>query len=244
MELLGKLLVFTILSSIQYISIILAGFSLFRINFKWFKPQIAFVCIALSYVSFTMRIESFALYSPIIQLIILIVSMWLLFRIQIFYAAIVSITGYLVFIILDSATYYIALTITNELRLFTIQMYIVALISGVLTMIVSMLIYRKNWGFSFVPLNEDSYVNYRQKENFLLLFVMIVSAIGLIFVFYFFITFNTIVSFLGTLAFLISAFSILLFLLHRKEYKEALKRMPMLKGVYSHQQSEEKQSGI
>ncbi|WP_213413971.1 hypothetical protein [Xylanibacillus composti] len=103
MLLLGRLVLFTLTSSVSYIAILLIIFSLFRIQYRWYIPQMLFVCVSLSYISFTTREASLALYSPFIQIGFLIVLLWLLFRFHPFHALIMGVTGSICFGAIDVA---------------------------------------------------------------------------------------------------------------------------------------------
>ncbi len=209
---LGKLLLFTLFSSIEYVGMFLLMFSLFRVNSRWYIPHILFVCISLSYFSFTMRADSLTMYAPIIQIILLVIFMWLLFRFQIFYAALMSITGYISILVIDVLVASVVSRFADVTIPFTIQMYIIAVISGFLAMSISYLIRKRNWGFVFVPHSEDVTVNYRKRENILMIVVMVLSAVGFAIAFYLTVILKTAISFYATLLFLLLAVSILLYI--------------------------------
>jgi|GEM_PF-3284667 len=75
-----RLLLFTLTSSVSYVGMLLIIFSLFRIQHRYYIPHMVFVCVTMSYISFTTREASLALYSPLIQMGFLIILLWLLFR--------------------------------------------------------------------------------------------------------------------------------------------------------------------
>lgn len=213
-------LVFTIVSSVEYVAIFALMFSLFRIDYRGYMPHIIFVCISLSYLSFTIREDSLAFYAPFIQMLSLITLMWLLFRIQIFYASIISVIGYFLYGIIQLTIYSIASMFRPDIKQFTVEMQIVALISGLIAFFLSNIVYRKNWGFSFVPHSEDRRVNYRQKENMLLLFALLLSFIGLMSTYSFTVILDTPTSFISTLVFLILSVAILIYVSRKKDESE------------------------
>lgn len=212
-----KFLVFTIVSSVEYVAIFTLMFSLFRIRFHGYKPHLVLVCLSLSYLSFTLRQDSLTLYAPFVQILLLIVLMWLLFRFQVFYAAIMTVFGYLGYSFVQLTVYYISTHLIPDAGLFRLEVYSVAIISAFVTYFISVIIRRKNWGFSFVPHNEEGSVNYRQRENVQLLVAMILSIIGFIVTYSFALTLNTTFSFIITLAFLILSVTILIYISHKKE---------------------------
>lgn len=167
-----RFLLFTLISSVEYIALIVFAFTLFRINPRWYKPQILFVCVSLSYVSFTMRGDDLAVITPFVQLAVLIVLLWLMFHIHPGYAALVAVIGYFAYGLLQGALLLVLGLFGVHLQAMTMSMYGVALLSSAIMFGVSYGLKRGNRGFSFVPVSDE--VQKRSTDSKLILLILII----------------------------------------------------------------------
>jgi len=168
---------FTLRSSLEYIAIIALMFTLFKIEYKHMKYQIGFVCLILSYVSYTTRLEGLTSISPMVQLVLLILFVWLLFQIQVFYAALISIVGYHVYGGIQSILAIImeflgALSLDNP-NLMALPFTILAVLSSVSVLLISYIIKKNNWGFTFVPHSPHRKVKLGKDKNRVVLIVIL-----------------------------------------------------------------------
>ncbi|GIQ71169.1 hypothetical protein DUZ99_11970 [Xylanibacillus composti] len=150
MELLiGEFAIFTMASSFGYVGTLMLMFSIFKIEYRWYIPQMVFICIFLSYISFTMRMASLTLYAPTVQVITLIVIMWLLFRFQLLHAAIITVTGYILSAAVDFVWGYLFLLGGYKIEPFSTVMYTGAVLAGSSNILLASWIHKRRWGFSF-----------------------------------------------------------------------------------------------
>lgn len=215
-----KFLVFTLFSSVEYAAILIFTFSLFKIQFGWFKYHMAFVCVSLSYVSFTMREDQLGFVSPFVQLALLILFMWLLFQIHLGYAAFITTVGYISYGLMQAIIILPAKIIFNELEPFTSKMYFVALITSSVFFLISYIVRRKNWGYSFVPFSDRLEMSIK-RGNLLFLLVILFLLIGVGIAYYFTVTIKTTLSFLiAFIALLLIEVVILITFSNKKEREE------------------------
>ena len=158
-------MIFTFVSSFEYIAAIVFIFSIFRIRFRWYDPRIFFICVAMSYASYTMRVlEQSDVLAGIVQLLLMIVLIWLLLQFHIFYAAIMSVTSYLVYGLLQTTLIMISDQLNVipivDMKMLSWQNHTIASITAIITLLISYWIRKRNWGFSFVPDGDRIKVNY------------------------------------------------------------------------------------
>lgn len=220
-----EFLLFTLQSSVEYTAMLIFVFCLFRINFSYYKYHVAFVCLSLSYISYTMRVDGLSTITPLVQLTVLVLFLWLLFQIQIFYAAILAVTGYFSYAVIQTIIVFV-LHLTNIIEMSDLEPLkfantLVALSSGLVTLLLSMLIKRKNWGFAFVPHNPDQKINLLKRENITFLIIVISSIIMTSLAYYFSLVVKSSFSILIALLVLIFLVTLLLYFAMRKDRKDA-----------------------
>ena len=184
-----RFLLFTLISSVEYIALIIFAFTLFRINPRWYKPQMLFVCVSLSYVSFTMRGDDLAFITPFIQLAVLIVLLWLMFQIHPGYAALVAVIGYFAYGLLQGALLLVLGLFGVHLQAMTLRMYGVALLTSLIMFGVSYMLKRRNRGFSFVPHSDEvNFGKYSKRDKMLMsvVVVLLILGTGIVFCAYYF----------------------------------------------------------
>lgn len=82
------------LSLLDYFAMIALMFALFRIRFKGMIPQTIFICIFLTYFSYTLHNVGVAGQAPVINAIVFVLCIWLVYRIHWFYSALIGVIGY------------------------------------------------------------------------------------------------------------------------------------------------------
>lgn len=170
--------IFTFFSSFEYLAIIYFGFVLFRITLRQYTFHMLFIACVLSYVSYTLRFAGFDFVAPITQMIVLFLFIWLMFRIQVFYASVIAITGYLVFMLVQGvfiiALVSLGMVTFEQLQPNTVIGVSIQIGTVALMMLLARLIEHLNWGFDFVPHSEFAQVKLKN-ENRVLLIVILLS---------------------------------------------------------------------
>lgn len=213
--------VFTIISSIEYVAIVVFSFLLFRIQPLWYKMQIAFVCLALSYLSYTMRVLDFTYMTPFVQLAVLIIILWLMFQIHPGYAALIGIVGYFAYGFLQGLILFLVSFFIEDLQAMSFAMYVVAICSSLVTFGIGYIIKRKNWGFSFVPHSDTVRFTAKKQGAIILSLLVAILFVGVVVSYYLTITIGGSVLFLvAFISLLLLELAILLIYSHYRETKE------------------------
>jgi hypothetical protein len=177
-------IIFTLISSFEYVAGLVFIAALFR--FRYFlrmKMHIFMVCVLLSYVSYTTRtVYGLAIESTLIQIGLMMLFIWLLFKVQFYYAALMSLTGHVAY----GAVQFLLLFVYNFAGIFTLEdlealiwpSHILPLSSSLIFLMISRLIIKKNWGFSFVPDRADEDLELKTRK----ITVILVSIAILIFI--------------------------------------------------------------
>jgi hypothetical protein len=182
-----KFVLFTLFSSAEYVAIFILMFTLFRFRFKGYRKQIALTSLILCYVSYTMRLDGMANITTIIQFILCILLVWMLFQVQLFYAAIMSFSAFFGYGVIQS----LIVLITSELGIIKISDinensvtgYGLQLGTAILFSSIGWIIRKKNMGFDFVPTSSHGRIRYT-KLNLIFLLAMIICTLGISFTFY------------------------------------------------------------
>jgi hypothetical protein len=219
-------IIFTFFSSIEYIAALVFIFTVFRIRFRWYDPRIFFICVSMSYASYTMRMqEESDILAGIVQLLLMIVFIWLLLQFHIFYAAIMSVTTYFAYGLIQTliiiVCHELKLIRIEEMQLLSWQNHTIASITATVSLLISYWIRRRNWGFSFVPDGDRIRVNYLKKENLFLLLIIVAAIITSGFMYYLVFTFENAHFFIILNIVFFIALSYYSYIMYKKDRKEA-----------------------
>jgi hypothetical protein len=166
--------VFTLISSMEYVAMILFIAALFRFRyFMKMKMHIVMVCLLLSYVSYTTRtIYDLQLGSSLIQMVLMFFFIWLLFRVQFHYAALITLAGTTGYVFIQMPILYLLLSLkvftTTDLDALKWPTHLLPISSSTVFALISLLIFKKNWGFSFVPDSNHLYIKINKKTGIFL----------------------------------------------------------------------------
>lgn len=213
-----SIFIFLLVSALEWTALFLLILSMFLFPIKGYIPHIAFASIVLAQISYFLFKElQIAFVAQIIQLIVVFMFIWLMFRVHIFFSAAMAIMGYILYGLLQVIIIFIFKLVfinkegifENELASHLIQIATVIIIYGICWVII-----RNRLGFSFVPDNERQKIEIKG-QNKVFLVLMFVAAI--------IISFGYILTFAGflqiiLLIFLISAiFFLLMYIAIKKE---------------------------
>jgi hypothetical protein len=216
-----KFVLFTLFSSMEYVATFILMFTLFRFRFKGYRKQIALTSLILCYVSYTMRFDGMANITTIVQLILFFLLIWMLFQVQVFYAAIMSFTAFIGYGIVQILIVLITLNLgmleIADLRENTLKGYVIQLGTAVIYASIGWIIRKKNWGFSFVPTSNYGRIKYTQL-NMIFMLVMIISTIAMLFTIYAINNNRSIEASVILLAIFVIIFSVMLYLSNRKDW--------------------------
>ncbi|WP_270171278.1 hypothetical protein [Paenibacillus sp. SYP-B4298] len=181
-------LMFTVTSLLEYLAIFTLTLSLFRFRAADYRWQIAFSCLSLLMVSYMTRAGLLAEFSPFVQVLVLIVLLWFVFRIQFFYASVMSVLGFVLYGTLQLFIIFAARLVyrwANDIpALPDSSMFIVAMLTSTICLGLGVSLYRRGWGYTFVPQRTDGFINYRKRENFHLLLVVLIALLAIVGAYY------------------------------------------------------------
>jgi hypothetical protein len=156
-----RLILFLSTSMIEWFAILSLIFLMFRFPIRGYIVHIIFTSLIISQLSFLLHdvihVKSIA---PIIQLFVLILFLWLMFRVHIIYSLIMATIGYISIIVIQT----ILPLVIQWLNIFTIQelieshnlQYILSIIFSFITGCICLVFSRYGIGFSFVPDSEKA----------------------------------------------------------------------------------------
>ncbi|GIQ71458.1 hypothetical protein DUZ99_10550 [Xylanibacillus composti] len=185
-----KFLLYMLFSMLEVVAVLTLIFTLFRIPKQYLRIHIFFVGAILAFVSHTIRIvEQLDSYAIIIIVILLFLFVWLMFRIQVFYAFIITISSYLIFgglqiLIIFSLT---SINIVNvsSLNNDIVITHAMQLLTVIMVFLISKVLDHFHIGFDFVPHSDLGSVQL-SKENLLLILAVVISLVAVHTYFYYF----------------------------------------------------------
>lgn len=169
---------FFIFSSLEYFSIIALMFALFRFPLNEMVPHTVFICLLLSFVSFTLRREGYPEYGPTIQILIFVICIWLLYRIHWFYAFLMGVAGYQAYVLLQMfiviiASHFNLIQFEGYTSYLTPSGMTIFITSLVLTFIIRHLMIMLGWGF--ISIGSDEHTHIRFKGFNLVIFILAIA---------------------------------------------------------------------
>jgi hypothetical protein len=119
-------------------------------------------------------------FAPIVMLVLIIVILWLTFRVQLFYAALMAVTGYLAYILFQTVLVLIfqLMFSYDEIIAETNITRMLQLCTSLLMIVVARILYLKRIGFSFVPDSERERIKL-MGLNIVFLVILLVASIAL-----------------------------------------------------------------
>ena len=219
-----KFLLFIFFSAIEVVSTVILMFVVFRMNyFLKFIPHIVFIGLACSYVSYNLWQSDLGGISPIIQCAVFFILVWLLFRIQVFYALFISTISYMAYGliqgILTFGFHFMGWLKIEDIGPNTPLAFAMQTLTALITLILSFILHKLNWGFNFVPHYEFAPINMKN-DNSLILFIVILSILVIGLTYYFTIKNNLNVAFNFLVLCNIIVVLFLLILARRKDREE------------------------
>ncbi|MEX2460190.1 MAG: hypothetical protein WD469_02620 [Paenibacillaceae bacterium] len=218
-----KFVLFTLFSSAEYVAIFILMFALFRFRFKGYRKQIALTSIILCYVSYTMRIDGMENITTIVQFILLFILVWMLFQVQVFYAAIMSFTAFFGYGLIQGIVVLIfsmlGLLKISDIQENSLTGYTLQIGTAIIFSSIGWLIRKTNKGFDFVPTSIHGRMKFT-KINLFFLFVLIISSILLAFAYYIINNYKNTEDSIIFIIILVISIAMLLYLSNRKDWED------------------------
>lgn len=167
---------FLLFSSLEWLALFILTFAMFKFPYRGFWGQLilcSFLLSLLSYVLFD--VLNMRPIAPAFQLPLVILCTWQIFRVHLFYAAIVTTYGYVAYSFLQSL-YILVWKIsgfTFEETLALPNGYYLQYLTILSALIIGWVIYKRRLGFTFVPDFEHVRVEFRGINLWLLVLVIL-----------------------------------------------------------------------
>ncbi|GIQ71171.1 hypothetical protein DUZ99_11960 [Xylanibacillus composti] len=209
---------FTIISFIENMAVMLLMMSLFKLNYRGQFPKVILICIMLVQLSFVLRGYGWTVIVPLASAILLLLSMWLLFSLRFFHAAIVTVSTTLAFGLIQGFILVITLIYVEMPEIMSMTMDIVALLSASVMAYIAYLLRKRNWGFSFVAEGGDNHeIDYGESNNKKILLVLAVAITNILILYALTIIYGTLESFLAVVLLMLPTLGALVYLSFVKE---------------------------
>jgi len=167
--------IFMAVSFFEWFAMVFFMITFFRIPFKSHIPQVVTLSFAMSLISYVLRGIGLADYIVTIQMLIYVIFVFIIFRIHYFYAIFVGMVGYHGYMVCEVMTYwvlsYTGVGEASDVKPFNYLYFIILFSSILLPLLVSAIMKKMQFGFTFVPNNEHKGVSFKDKNNVILLIV-------------------------------------------------------------------------
>ncbi|MBD2846242.1 hypothetical protein IDH44_13635 [Paenibacillus sp. IB182496] len=174
---------FILLSAPEYIVVLVFIMTFFRIKISGFYPQIFFIAIMLGNVSYATRAdEILSKFSPIFQVVMFAILIWMLFRVHIFYSTIITTIGYASYALIQVLLVFIftetgLISMQEVTEKLSFESYIVPLCSMVLMLLLTWLIKRYDFAIDWIPNTHRAKVVMRGENNVFLVLTLLTLAV-------------------------------------------------------------------
>lgn len=179
-------ILFFLFSMMEYMAVFYLSFALFSIVFKHFIPQLLISSFVLTCSSFIMRSLKLDMYDVLLQILIFILLIRFVFRINGYYAVIISF-GYICAVVIQMVSFNLLYQVglLGQISSFSGGTYIIQTISALLVVLLAVFLKKKDWRYSFVPTKVHIKVSLTWLNSLLLLFVLLEISIIVISYYYF-----------------------------------------------------------
>ncbi|MEI2399026.1 hypothetical protein [Paenibacillus phytohabitans] len=168
---------FIILSVLESSALFYLGFKLFKIDL--YSKEIIFAGIIMAFFSYVLRYDyQLAELDVLVQYTLIICFLWLLFRIHIFYAFIMTAIAYQSYLLIQSLLYLIIdFTGIYGLNYPTIStgIYILQILTATTTIIIANYVGKRRKGFDFIPDKPDEKITIGKREK--IMFILTIPSI-------------------------------------------------------------------
>lgn len=206
---------FLFFSALEWLALIILTFAIFKFQLPGYWGRLLLSAFLLSLLSYVILVVlGLPLYGVFIQIPIVFIYFWQIFRIPIFYAGLMVINGYTWYTLIQAIVFLIFQSIGVEIFPNIPNAFVAQTITACIVFFVAWLLIRTNWGFTFVPDTDRVKVKWN-KLNIRLFIMCIIGYAAL--------SFSIFLFFNGYTALLILILSIVVFgflqyLVFKREY--------------------------
>lgn len=147
-----NVLLFLVFSTLEWFSLIILSFTLFKFEVRWYRGQIIFSSFLLSLLSYILfEVLDLTAIASLLQPPIVFLFFWQIFRVALFYAGLMAINGYLAYVVVNALIFTIFRLFDIMLVPGTSHMYEAQSISACIALVIAWLVQKYRIGFTFVP---------------------------------------------------------------------------------------------
>jgi len=218
-------ILFYLFSILEFTAVITLTLSIFLFNLKDNKSHMLFSAFMLAQASYIMRMATnLESISIVVQLIMMILILRFIFRIQLFYAALMGVVGYLLIGLLQMGIT-LAFSTISQLNIEEILSndhlsihYFLQLITSIICFLISQLLSKYRLGFSFIPDNDSERIQFKRSNLGLL--GTIIAGIIIVSIFSYFSLSNTFNFIVITISLLIVTCVFVWLVLHKEQHND------------------------
>ncbi|MGG1313658.1 hypothetical protein [Cohnella laeviribosi] len=145
-------LAFIFFSALEWLALIVLTFAIFKFPLRGYWGRLLFSALMLSFLSYLILVAlDLALYGSFMQLPIVFLYFWQLFRIPVFYAGLMVVNGYMLYTLLQAAILFVFQNAGIMVMPNVPTAFVVQTITACVAFFMAWLLVRKNMGFTFVP---------------------------------------------------------------------------------------------
>ncbi|MBD2865801.1 hypothetical protein [Paenibacillus oceani] len=167
---------FLLFSSLEWLALFILTFAMFKFPYRGFWGQIILCSVLLSFLSYVLfDVLHLRPLAPIIQLPLVIICTWQVFRVHLFYAALMTTYGYngyafiqILFIVVMKGA-----GLTFQELISTPYFSILQNATIVVTLLIGWFVHKRRLGFSFIPDFELVRVKFRGINLWLLVLIIL-----------------------------------------------------------------------
>lgn len=166
---------FILVSILETLLIMWFGFVLFNIRIKGYEVHMFITASFMAHISYSLRSDELSYLAPLVQLVFFIICIWGLFKIQIFYSAVVTISAFAYFSIWQSIIFFAG----NAWGLFSMENvdrvpigYIIPFLTFPIGLMSIWVVRRFNLSMDWIPSNHKQKVEWTG-FNLMLTFILV-----------------------------------------------------------------------
>lgn len=168
-------LTFIFFSAIEWLALIVMTFAIFKFQLPGYWGRLLLSSFMLSLLSYMVLVElDMSLYGMFIQVPFVFFHFWQVFRIPMFYAALMVINGYVWYTLIQAVVLFIFQLAGNQIMPNIQPAFVIQSITAVMVFLIAWLLIRTNWGFTFVPDTDRVKISWN-KLNIRLLIMCIIG---------------------------------------------------------------------
>ncbi|GBF77414.1 hypothetical protein PA598K_05966 [Paenibacillus sp. 598K] len=154
---------FILVSILETLLVLWFGFTLFNIRIKGYEIHMFIIASLTAHISYSLRADELSYLAPLVQIVYIIICIWGLFKIQVFYSAVVAISAYAYFSIWQSIIFFAG----NAWGLFSIENvdrvpigYIIPFLTFPIGLMSIWVVRRFNLSMDWIPSNHKQKVEW------------------------------------------------------------------------------------